>query len=126
MKIFLACILLYGLASGAPVWGAIHVGRDAASGALIYSNMPAGSRGGMVRDVATKAAPPAPAPDGFPVIARADQQRRDHDRKAILNDELIEEQRRLELARANGAAPEVQHRHRSNIEALLREITAGR
>lgn len=131
MRPLAACIALCGLACAASAQGAIHVQRDATSGALVYSNVPQPGRAGMPpatgpAPARARAALPAPAPQlaGFPVVAQAEQRQRDRERNAILHEELDQERLRLTLARGTGAAPDVQHRHRSNIDALLREIAA--
>lgn len=130
-----ACVLVAVLAGAAcvtPGHCAIYVQRDPASGALVYTNVPGngreGERGATRPDRAAPARmqPATAAPVRFPFVSRSDQQRRDLDRQAILNDELHQEQQRLRLAQASGAAVEILHRHRSNIEALVREIAASR
>jgi hypothetical protein len=103
-----------------PAHGAIFARRDA-SGAMVYSNVPAPVRGGVI-ELAPAARASVPEPDKFPRIARAEQQQRDLGRQAILNQELDNEQQQLGRARAAGAAQEVQHRHQSNIDALKREL----
>jgi hypothetical protein len=133
MKLLAACLILLNMTCAAPARSAIYAQRDAGSGAMVYSNVPLAGRSNAVRGVtggvpasakAAKAVLPHQA--SFPVIARAEQQQRDLDRQAILHDELDSEQQRLDLARAAGAAPDIQHRHRSNIAALKREIATRR
>jgi hypothetical protein len=133
MKALPGWLILLSMASAAPAPCAIFVQRDAGTGAMVYSNVPLGGRDGARRGVteivATVAAPAKPVLSqdaSFPIISRAEQQQRDLGRQSILNDELDREQQRLSLAHTAGAAPEVQHRHRSNIEALKREIAALR
>lgn len=116
MKTLACMLILFSL----PVRGAIVVQRDA-TGAMVYSNVP------MAMTVLGPAkAAPAPQLHHFPVIARAEQQQRDRARLAILHDELDSEQQHLRQARGAGAAPDIQHRHLSNIAALQREIAALR
>lgn len=112
-------VLVAGLAWPALGNCAIFAQRDAASGAMVYSNVPGPpvsvkARSGLVQRA------------GFPVIARAEQQQRDRGRLAILQDELASEQQHLSDASAAGAAPDVQQRHRSNIAALQRELAVQR
>lgn len=129
MKAAVATMILLGLACAAPAHAGIFTERQA-GGVVVYSNMPAGTAADAVRR-----SRPAPAtgpgtrtaqaePARFPRISQTDQQKRDADRKTILNDELDNEQQLLDRARARGGAPEVEHRHLSNIAALKRELAA--
>jgi hypothetical protein len=68
----------------------------------------------------------APAVAGFPVLARERQRELDAGRRAILEDELLNEKKALQQARALRATAEVLHRHRMNVEALTRELAGVR
>lgn len=114
-------VLVVGLAWPALGNCAIFAQRDAASGAMVYSNVP-----GPPVSVKVKARAGLVQRAGFPVIARAEQQQRDRGRLAILQDELASEQQHLSDASAAGAMPDVQQRHRSNIAALQRELAVQR
>ena len=116
-------VLVVGLAWPALGNCAIFAQRDAASGAMVYSNVP-GPPVSMTVKVKARAGLVQRA--GFPVIARAEQQQRDRGRLAILQDELASEQQHLSDASAAGATPDVQQRHRSNIAALQRELAVQR
>lgn len=118
--------LLPYLLSGAsllctPAFSAIYAQRDAASGAMVYSNVPPVHTG---RSGVVTVAPAAVAVAAvqFPRIGRAEQQQRDQGRQAILNEELAQERQRLQQAQVQGAAADVQHRYRNNIDALQREL----
>jgi hypothetical protein len=112
-----------GLGAAAAAHAAIYVQRDAASGAVLYSNVPASA--GKARGHVAVFSPSVPADASqFPRITRAEQQQRDLGRQAILNDELAQERQRLQQAQAAGADAQAQQRHRSNIEALQRELAA--
>ncbi|HZX29086.1 MAG TPA: DUF4124 domain-containing protein [Telluria sp.] len=97
------------------------------------------------RDVARKPAAMASSPADFPRVATAEQRARDDDRRAILNDELREEEKKLGALKAeyNNGEPERQgneknyakyqervaqlreniSRSEKNIEAIKREIS---
>lgn len=124
MKALVVCLLL-GCACMKQVSCAIYAQRDA-SGAMVYSNVPSTGRATGVVPAAAPAKATAPQRASFPIIARAEQQQRDADRNTILRNELDEEQQRLDRAHAEGAAADVQQRHRSNIAALKREIATVR
>lgn len=59
---------------------------------------------------------------GFPRIAADQQRRMDIDRKKILSDELQAVEGALRQAIGRQAAPEVIHRHESDMAALRREL----
>lgn len=120
MKPLPACVLVASLVCAVPGNCAIFAQRDAASGAMVYSNVPAPAA------APSRAAVARVQPASFPVIARAEQQQRDRGREAILQDELASEQQRLNQAHAAGAGDDVQQRHRSNIAALQRELAVRR
>lgn len=61
-------------------------------------------------------------PTDFPRISTATQKSRDTDRRRILNDELESEKIALNEALAKSAEQDTVHRHKSNIEAIMREI----
>jgi hypothetical protein len=44
------------------------------------------------------------------------------DRRKILGDELLSVQAALQQAQSRKAAPDVIHRHRADVEALMREL----
>lgn len=125
-----ATMVLLGVAFAVPAHAGIFTERQA-GGVVVYSNVPKSSaadslmRGARAVPAVVQGTRTAQAqPVGFPRISQADQQQRDADRKAILADELDNEQQLLGRARAQGAAPDVQHRHLSNIAALKRELAA--
>jgi hypothetical protein len=72
--------------------------------------------------------PYAHAQANYPVIGKAEQQIRDNDRRAILQEELAAEREALAKAQAaHDAGPTSEreaavHRHTENIKALLREL----
>jgi len=126
MRMFATAMLLLNLACAAPALAGIFAKREP-GGVTVYSNIPTDSRG----DEPARAAAAGrsrtvmagrPAAAGFPTVSRAEQQQRDLGRKAILNEELDNEQLLLERARARQAAADVQRRHLSNIEAIKREL----
>lgn len=130
MKAGVATMILLGLAFTTPAHAGIFTERQA-GGVVVYSNMPAGSAADAVHRRRSVPATGGPGtrtalaePARFPRISQADQQMRDADRKTILNDELENEQQLLDRTRARGGAPEVEHRHLSNIAALKRELAA--
>jgi hypothetical protein len=117
-------VILLCLACAAPAQADIYARRDA-SGAMVYSNVPPAARATVVAPPVRAARAGMEAPE-FPRIARAEQQQRDRGRQSILHNELSSEEQLLQRARADGAAPDVQHRHLSNIAALKRELAALR
>jgi hypothetical protein len=130
MTVRVATMVLLGLAFAVPAHAGIFSERQA-GGVVVYSNVPKNSaadspvRGARAVPAVVQGTRTAQAqPASFPRISQADQQQRDADRKAILTDELDNEQQLLGRARAQGAAPDVQHRHLSNIAALKRELAA--
>ena len=119
-----ALALCLGLAPGGAAAGVFtHV--DPVSGMIVMSNV---ARAGTSRPAAQVGAPaprlrPGAAPD-FPRISAQRQRSLDGERRAILEDELRQEQRALAAASSTRAAGEVRARHAANVAALQRELGA--
>lgn len=124
-----------GLALAAsPAYAGVHRHVDPASGMEVLSNVApptpapvaAAALPATVRTGTQVAARTDPAATGFPMVARERQSELDAGRRAILQDELLSEQKALQHARELRAAAEVLHRHRMNVEALTRELAGVR
>lgn len=128
MRMLATAMLLLNLVCAAPALAGIFAKREP-GGVTVYSNIPTGSRVDEPAPAARAAAarsraavPGRSSAAGFPRISRAEQQKRDLGRAAILNEELDNEQQLLDRARARQAAADVQRRHLSNIAAIKREL----
>jgi len=111
--------LAFGLAAMPGLGNAgVHRHVDPVSGMVVINNIPP----------AAQAAPPAAQPavsaqsPSFPSISAKRQQQMDAERRAILQEELGEEQRALAAASARRAASDVLARHIANVASLQREL----
>jgi hypothetical protein len=119
-----ACVLWLASAA-APCWagGEVYSHIDRVSGMVVLNNVPpparsaAGPAPGRALGARAKATSTA-----FPSVSPVRQRELDVDRRAILQDELNEEQRSLAAASGARAARDVLARHAANIAALQREL----
>jgi hypothetical protein len=119
-----ACLLwLASAAAPCRGGGEVYSHIDRVSGMVVLNNVPPRARPA-----------PAPAPGRaigaraqataavFPSVSPLRQRELDVDRRAILQDELNEEQRSLAAASGGRATRDVLARHAANIAALRREL----
>lgn len=98
------------------------------SGHVTYSNTP--RTGAKALNVGIEKSKPAASPGHFPKVDKATQQQRDAMRRKLLLDELGNEQRSLDAARAAQRQPgadagklaETLRLHEKNIEMLNKEL----
>ncbi|NHZ61895.1 hypothetical protein [Massilia genomosp. 1] len=120
-----ACLLIAMLVALSPALAEIHVRVDRASGVTVLSNVP--PKPGLATAPLSPAVPLRSATvASFPRVDPHTQQERDIDRRAILENELVSEQKALTTAREHGADADVRHRHIANLAALRRELRSIR
>lgn len=115
-----ACLVWLALATvPCRAGGEVYRHVDPVSGMVVLNNVPPPETAAPVRAVQGKA---QATPASFARISAARQRELDADRRAILEDELNEEQRALTAASAGHAARDVLQRHAANVAALQREL----
>jgi hypothetical protein len=119
-----ACLLwLASAAAPCRAGGEVYSHIDRVSGMVVLNNVPPPARSAAApapgRAIGAKAQ--ATSAD-FPSVSPVRQRELDVDRRAILQDELNEEQRSLAAASGARAARDVLARHAANIAALQREL----
>lgn len=115
---------LFWLASAAApcrASGEVYRHVDPVSGMVVLNNVPPTASPAPAAGRAAEGKAQA-TPASFARISAARQRELDSDRRAILEDELKEEQRALSAASAGHAARDVLQRHTANVAALQREL----
>ncbi|NHZ35295.1 hypothetical protein [Massilia rubra] len=118
-------LLIAMLAALPPAQAEIHVRVDPASGVTVLSNV--APKPGLTTTPFSPSVPLRGATAAsFPRVDPHTQQERDIDRRAILENELVSEQKALTAAREHGADDDARHRHIANLAALRRELRSIR